>query len=289
MFLVTGAAGRSGSTLIREFARRGVPVRALVRNADQATALASLARVDIVEGDLLRPESLGPALADVERALLISSAGPLMLETQCTFIDAARRAGVRHVFKLSGAESGIGFDPENFRSTRNHEQVQRYLEGSGLSWTHLRPSQFMQDYLPGAPTGATDGSLTLPLGDTELSPIDLEDVARIAFALLTSDGHEGKSYDVTGPEALTMHDIAARISDAIGEPFAYVDVAPAEKHGYWVAAGFPEVRADAFSQLFAERRTHPKSRVNLAAHQRFGIAPTTFSVFAARNAAAFRA
>src|SRR4051812_9313757 len=100
---------------------------------------------------MLVPETLGKALDGVDRVLLISSAGPEMLETQCTFIDAARAAGVRHVLKFSGEDSVTGFDPERFRSTRSHEQVQRYLRAAGPEWTMLRPSQFMQAYLEEAP------------------------------------------------------------------------------------------------------------------------------------------
>src|SRR6266851_4412408 len=96
---------------------------------------------------MLRPETLDPVLDGVDRALLISSAGPEMLDTQWRFIDAARQAGVGHIVKFSGKESGIGFDPLRFRFTRMHELIEDYLEASGVAWTHLRPSQFMQVYL----------------------------------------------------------------------------------------------------------------------------------------------
>ncbi|GAB3882907.1 hypothetical protein GCM10029964_041390 [Kibdelosporangium lantanae] len=91
MILVTGATGRPGSAVIREFVRQGTPVRALVRDRAKAAWLAKLPRVEVVYGDMLRPETLD--LVGVDRVLMISSAGPAMLETQCTFIDAARRAG----------------------------------------------------------------------------------------------------------------------------------------------------------------------------------------------------
>ena len=142
--MVTGATGRPGSAVIRKFARHNESVRALVRSRAKAQALEAVPTVDLVEGDMIRPETLGPALDGVERVLMISSAGPQILETQCTFIDAAKKAGVGHIVKFSGEDSIIGFDPEKFRSTRSHEQIQRYLKGSGLGWTMLRPSQFMQ-------------------------------------------------------------------------------------------------------------------------------------------------
>jgi uncharacterized protein YbjT (DUF2867 family) len=286
--LVTGATGRPGSAVIREFARRGRPVRALVRTPEKAGVLAGLPSVEVTHGDMLRPETLGAALAGVDRVLMISSAGPQMLETQCTFIDAARSAGVRHLVKLSGEDSTIGFDPERFRSTRSHEQVQRYLLGSGLEWTLLRPSQFMQVYHEEAPAIASAGELRLPLGGARLSPVDVEDIARVAYAVLTTEGREGRTYRMTGPEALSMDEVAARISRAIGRPVRYVDVAPDEKRREWLAAGYPPERADAFLQLFEQRRRLGESRVDLTTHEALGVTPTTFADFAGRTAAVFR-
>src|SRR5438552_4165856 len=89
-----------------------------------------------------RSQGRGRALDHVDRALIISSADATILEAQCTFIDAANRAGVPHLVKLSGLESSVGFEPFSFRFTRNHTQIERYLEASGVAWTHLQPSQF---------------------------------------------------------------------------------------------------------------------------------------------------
>jgi uncharacterized protein YbjT (DUF2867 family) len=138
MILVTGAAGLSGSIVIREFLRQQQPVRALVRDRTKANWLDQLPTVEVVEGDMLRPETLGAALDGVDRTLMISTSSPQMVDTQCTFIDACKAAGVPHVVKFSGAESGIGFDPANFSFFAMHEEIERYLERSGLAWTHSR-------------------------------------------------------------------------------------------------------------------------------------------------------
>src|SRR5215472_4998574 len=209
MILVTGATGLSGSLVIREFARQQTPVRVLVRNRAHARELQTLPTVEVVEGDMLRPETLGAALDGVDRVLLISSARERMIQTQCMFIDAAKSAGVRHIIKLSGKESGVGFNPDHFRSTWEHEHIEDYLEHSGLAWTHLRPSQFMQFYLPPAPTAVDvdKSELLLPMENARLSPVASEDIAKVAFAVLHSEGHEGKSYEMTGPEALTMAEV----------------------------------------------------------------------------------
>lgn len=175
MILVTGAAGLSGSIAVREFVRQGLPMRALVRDRTKAAALAALP-IEIAEGDMLRPDTLTDALKGVTRAFMISSSNQQMVETQCGFIDACRKAGVGHVVKFSGAEPD--FNPDNFLFTRMHEEIEDYLEQSGLAWTHLRPSQFMQVYLREAPTIIAEDAFYLPLAKVQLAPIDLHDVAK---------------------------------------------------------------------------------------------------------------
>lgn len=288
MILVTGAAGRSGTAVVREFARQGVPVRALVRDPAKGQALASLPGVQVVTADMLRPDTLGPAFDGVERALMISGARQRLVDTQCAFIDAAKAAGVPHIVKFSGAESGIGFDAQAFRGTRAHEDVERYLEHSGLAWTHLRPSQFMQNYLlEHARSIAAEGALYAPMGDATIAPIDIEDVAKIAVAVLRADGQERVRYDMTGPEALTMHDVAHRISASIERPVRYVDVTPDEYRRRLAAAGFPADFVEILEEAYAERRKRPLSRLAIGAHERFGVPPTTFAAFARRNAREF--
>jgi len=283
MILVTGAAGNNGQATLRVFASRGVRVRALVRVEAQAPLLQDLPGVELVVGDLAKPESLGPTLEGVERVLLISSATPDMFETQCAFIDAAKAAGVPHVVKLSGKESNIGFDPEKFLYTRMHAQVERYLEASGMAWTHLRPSQFMYVYLWEAPTIAKDGVLRLAAGDIDLAPIDVDDVAKIAFQVLTTGGNDGMRYDMTGPQALTMAEVAGIIGDVTGKPVRYLSCSPEERRADQLAAGLPPTLCDALYDENVERLKHPRSRVALETHKHLGIEPTTFADFIQRH------
>lgn len=289
MILVTGASGLNGSTIVREFARQGYPVRALVRNRAKAQALEALPTVELVEGDMLRPETLAGALSGVERALLISSADEQMVETQCAFIDEAKKAGVRHIVKFSGAEAGIGFNQRNFRFTLMHEDIERYLEQSGLAWTHLRPSQFMQVYLREAPTIVAQNAFFLPFANIKLSPIDVQDIANIACAVLRhGEEHESKSYNMTGPEALTMTQIAERISQAVGRTIRYVSITPVERRQAVLARGGSSLFfADGLDEQTNERLKCPDSRISLDAHKATRVEPTTFAAFARRNAAIF--
>jgi len=289
MILVTGAAGQSGSRVIREFVKQKTPVKALIRDSTKAAPFMDMPGVEVVVGDMLRPETLGPALLDVDRILMISSSGVQMADTQCTFIDAAKKAGVEHIVKFSGAESGMGFDATAFRFTRMHEEIERYLEGSGLAWTHLRPSQFMQVYLREAPSIIKSGLLALALEDATLSPVDLVDVARVAYGLLTTSGHAGKRFSMTGPEALNMNQIAAAISEAISKPVRYLNLSPEDRKKVLEATGMPPYFVDAMDEQAAERRRCPVSRIDTSAQEMFGIKPVTFAEFARKNADFFRA
>jgi len=286
MLLVTGSTGASGSAIIREFARRGLPVRALVRDPGKLAHSGLPSSVEIAHGDMLRPDSLTRALDGVETALMISSPEPSLVETQRSFVDAAKQAGVRHIVKFSGR--GCVLD-SGFRFARMHAEIERYLENSGLAWTHLRPSQFMHVYFREVPSIVRDGALRLPMGDARLSPVAAEDIAKVAVSLLEGAGHEGKRYEMTGPEALTMHQVAETISSVTGIPVRYVDVDPDDKNKELRAQGVPAYFADAMDELFLGRRQSlDESRVELSTHEAFGVTPTSFDTFVREHANVFR-
>jgi len=281
--LVTGAAGLSGSIVIKEFARQGIPVRALVRSREKARQWEGNSNVEIVEGDMLDAERLGSILDGIDRALLISSANQQMVETQCTFIDACKRAGVPHVIKFSGEDTQVGFNVQHFRYSREHDQIEDHLANAGLQWTLLRPSQFMQVYLREGATIASRGELLLPLEGIEMSPVDLDDVAKVAVALLQRGGHTSERLTMTGPQALSMAAIAGIIGKVIEKPVSYVPISIQQRRQAQLAAGMPAFLADAIAEQSAERCRHPKAYINISTHQLFGIRPTTFEEFAFKN------
>ncbi len=258
MILVTGATGLNGAELVRRLSARGVAVRALVRNASgtnaaKATELSRLAGVDVAEGDMARPDTLVPALSGIDRAMLISSSNPTMREDQAAFIDAAARAGVRHVVKLSGIIPDVN---SPFRFARMHGEIERHLEASGMAFTHLRA--------------------------------DIGDIADVAADVLTGSGHEGKTYPITGPDALTMTEVAAALSAATGKPICYVDVPPEDARAAQIAAGMPAYLADGLAELFAERRKGKEETVSSVIPTVFKRRPMSFADFARRHAAIFR-
>jgi uncharacterized protein YbjT (DUF2867 family) len=243
--------------------------------------------VEVVCADMSQPGTLAPAMQDVQTVMLISSANERMVHTQCTFVDAAKAAGVERIVKFSGQESGIGFDASAFRFTRMHEEIERHIQASGLRWLHLRPSQFMQVYLREAQSIARDGVLALPAGDIALSPVDLDDVANIAAASLTANDLVGEAIVCTGPQALSMEEIVTTIGQVIARPVTYRPISLAERRDHLMAAGVPEDFIAALDEQAVERLRHPRSRVDLGAHERFGIRPTHFAEFVRRHRGLF--
>src|SRR5262249_33866868 len=142
-------------------------------------------------------------------------------------------------------------------------------------------------YLREAPIVASTGLLRLPLDDVRLSPVDIEDIARIAFALLTRGGHQGRAFEITGPQALSMADVAAAIGDATGRSVRYEKTNIEAFRNGMEAEGLPPFLVDALVDEALERLRHPQSRVDLSTHELFGVRPTSFAEFAKRHAAAF--
>jgi uncharacterized protein YbjT (DUF2867 family) len=285
MILLTGATGTAGSSIAKEFVEQRVPVRILVRDKTKARQFENIPTVEIVEGDMSAPNSLAHALDGVDRALMISAPVMDMVDTQRRFIDASKAAGVRHVIKFSGLDAR---PDTTFPFGLMHLEIEKYLEASGLAWTQLRPTGFMQEYLREAPSIVKDGALYLALGDTRLNPIDVRDVAKVGFLLLRDGGHEGERIPMTGPEAVTMADITERISRATGRTVRYVPISAEQRRQALIAHGIPAVIADALDRQVEERlKGGIESHVDLSTHRLFNVKPTTFLEFARANAAAF--
>jgi uncharacterized protein YbjT (DUF2867 family) len=253
--LVTGATGNTGSGLVQALRKAGVNVRAFVRNEAKAQSLKDLG-AEIVVGDLDRPETIAPAVEGVDRIYLLTWNGPTQAQQAINVIQAAKKAGIPHIVRHSMWGS------KNSRIVQQGDQVEAALFSSGLPWTLIKPTFFMQNLMMAAQTIASDGMLYWDTGDGKLGMIDLRDIVDAAFAVLTGDGHEGKSYILTGPEAVSMHEVANTFSKVLGKKVTYVSV-PGEaalqsmlSMGFpeWIARGYGELMAG-FSEGFASRTT----------------------------------
>ena len=285
MILVTGGTGTTGKEIIGELHKLGAAgVRALVRDPGRASFIRE-AGFETVEGDFDRPETLDAALEGVERALLLTPPSPKTFEFQRDFIEAAKRAGVRRVVKFSafGADASA---PEGFGKW--HGQAEDYLRESGLAWTMLRPNFFMQNLLGQARQIAAEGRIYQPVGDASASFIDVRDIASVAARALVEDGHEGEAYVLTGPEALSYAEVAAKLSEAAGREVTYVPISPEQFRQGALAAGLPEWLVGALERLneifAAGHAAEVTDRVRAVGKKE----PITFDQFARDHAQAFR-
>ena len=286
MILVIGGTGTVGRLVLEGIAAADFETRALVRNLDKARAL-KLATVQFVQGDLADPASLAPALEGIEKVVLISSFTPDMVRLQTNLVEAAARAPSRpRIVKLSG----LGTGPEAPTTMgRWHGAVESAIQASGLPWTFVRPAYFMQNLLTMAGGIRKTGTIALPAADAAVAQIDARDIAAVIVRVLVEAGHEGKGYDLTGPDAITWVEVAEILSAVADRPIRYDPIAPEEFKRRLEGAGMPAWLADALNELFAQFRAGASMGTTDHVRRITNQPPRSFSVFARDHAHAFRA
>ena len=276
MILVIGATGTIGKDVVKGLKAKGEQVRAMVHDPEKATA-AREPGVEYVTGDLEKPESVTAALQGIEKAFLLSPENPQMPELHAKFAAGAKDAGLRHLVRLSILPA----NPDApLPIAKWHGEADRSVMESGVPYTILRPSYFMQNNLGGAATVASDGAVYSAMGEGKVGHIDTRDIADVAVAVLTSEGHEGQSYILTGPEALTMAEVAARLSAALGKTIEYVNLPPDELKARMLTMGVPDWRADAWVKLGGMIGLGIASMVTPAVRDVLGREPRNIDQFA---------
>jgi uncharacterized protein YbjT (DUF2867 family) len=283
MILVTGATGTNGTEILKRLATGDMQVRAMVRNRERASTIA-LPHVEVVEGDFDRPETLLAALAGVERAFLLTNSSERAESQQIAFIDAARQSGIAHVVKLSQFDADVN---ASGRFQRYHAVVEAALQESGLAYTILRPNLFMQGLLNFRSTIATQNAFYAAAGDAKVSIVDVRDIADVAIAALTEPGHEGKIYDLTGPQALTHTKMAEDLSETLGRQVSFIDIPAEAMRNALLGLGFPEWQAEGLIEDYAHYRRGEAEAVTFGVQDAIGKAPRRFEEFTRDYAAMF--
>ena len=283
MILVTGATGHVGSELVRLLAEQGAPARALVQLPDKAAPIQRLG-LEVAVGDFEQPDTLEAAMVGCDHLYLVSPPSPRQPEQERNVIDAAKRAGVSHVVK----QTVQGADPDaSMAFSRWHGQVEQHLVQSGLAHTVLQPHSFMQNFLLSAQPVADQGALYGMTGAGRTSYIDTRDIAAVAAQVLTSPGHQGQRYTLTGPEALSAAEVAERLSAATGRQVRYVDL-PADAFAQALAgAGMPGWLVDAVIEGNTLLAAGDQATVTDEVARVTGRPPRTFDQFATDHRAAF--
>jgi uncharacterized protein YbjT (DUF2867 family) len=274
MILVTGAAGTVGRNVVGQLLEAHAEVRPVSRSPERAPLPAG---PRAVRGDLAEPESLRPALRDVDRVFLFPAAAPLD-----PFLGLAREAGVRHVVLLSSA----AVDGESNAIARSHRVHERAVAASGLSWTFIRPGAFMANDLMWAPAVRGDGVVRAPYAQAATAPIDERDIAAVAVrALLDEDRHADHAYQLTGPESLTVPDRVEILGKVLGRSLRFEELDPAQARELMVAR-MPAPVVDAVLGMMA--RAGSNAPVSPSVQQVTGRPPHTYADWVADNAAAWR-
>jgi uncharacterized protein YbjT (DUF2867 family) len=276
MILVTGATGTVGRQTVSQLLGAGAPIRALTRHPDAARLPGD---VDVVGGDLSDPDTLAPALEDVEAVFLVwpfttAEGAPAVLE-------AVERETRRLVY-LSSA-GGQQPDPVGLF----HGDMERLIEESKLEWTFLRPSGFATNTLMWAGQICENGVVRWPYGAAARSLIHEADIAAVAVRALTGDGHGGAKHVLTGPELLTQAEQVRTIGDVIGRPARWEDVPPeAVRDGLAAAFGdasFADHALDAWARFVQEPEL-----VTSTVERITGTRARTFREWASDHAGDFR-
>jgi uncharacterized protein YbjT (DUF2867 family) len=274
--LVTGATGTVGSFLIERLTALGARMQVLARSRQQAENFAAR-HIDAFIGDFAHKPTLVPALAGVEKLFLLSAANPRQVEWQGNMIEAARRAGVRHIVKLSASRASPDL---RLPIKRWHYETEQQLKNSGVPYTFLRPNCFMQNSLHWARTIREKGLFYLPVGDARVSQVDARDIAAVAAAVLTGSGHQDQTYEITGSEAITFEEVAEQFSTALGKKVGYARTSSAESRRHMLEYGMEEWLAAAVTQTYRFMSEGGAQHVTNIVSQLTGNEPITFAQFA---------
>src|SRR3954468_16313743 len=283
MILVTGATGSIGLHLVAELVRAKVPTRALVRSPEKGAPLRAQ-RLDTAVGDLADPSSLASALRGVERLFLLSPAAPDQVELERGAIDAAARAGVRHIVKL-GARGADPSSPARF--LRAHGEVVEHLRTAGPDWTVLEPGDYMQNFLLNGPAVVRDGRWYRPAGDARVASVDCADIAAVAAAVLQGKGHAGDELEITGSESATQRELAVKLSAVLGREVDYVEVDEDAAREGMGAAGLDPYTVEGLIELMRFYAEGGAAQTTDTVQRLLGRPPRTWEDFLRAHADAF--
>ena len=253
--LVTGATGNTGSLLVPGLLNAGIDVRVFVRDEKKAKPLED-SGAEVIIGNLDQPETIIPAVRDIDKIYLLTWNGPTQLQQVQNVIKAASENGKPCIVRHSM------WGPGNSRIIKQGLQAEEIIKSSGLPWTILKPTFYMQNTMMAAQTIAAQGNIYWDMKEGKLGMIDVRDIAEAAFAVITGEGYEGKSYILTGPEAISFTDIAEIFSRVLEKKVNFINV-PGEASFQamvglgvpeWIAKGYVEL-SEGFSENFANRTT----------------------------------
>ncbi|MBN2174109.1 MAG: SDR family oxidoreductase [Bacteroidales bacterium] len=233
--LIIGATGTIGSSLVRYLHERKADFTAMVRSVEQAKALNKRGMKTVL-GDLEDIQSLQKALEGMDKVFLLSKTSPDSPRLQSNMVKAASDTDIKHIVKIAARGSAIDAD---FNIGRWHGITEEEIRNTGMDYTFLHAHTFLQNLFFDAQTIQEENAIYSSQGEGKIPMVDTRDIAAVAAKVLTESGHSGKTYLLTGPEAVSYHDIASALTELLGRKIEYVSQTSEEGEKAMVKTGMP--------------------------------------------------
>ena len=283
MILVIGGTGKVGLEAVKQLAQKRALARVLVRSAQKAQEIEDLG-LETIRGDLTNIAGIKAALKGVEKVFLLTPPSPNEAELKSTLVDAAIKAGVTHLVLLSGA--GAAHDSA-ISQAQQHAKADDHLKASGLAFTILQPYFFMQNFLNQTAAIKSQGAIYGNYKNRKLAMVDTRDIAAVASACLTESGHDGRTYVISGGEAIAHAEIAEKLSAIRGKKINYVDLSSEQLMKGLTGLGYPEWLASDLTMLGEDIAEGHFAHITDVVAKVAKKKPITFEQFARDNAQAF--
>ena len=246
--LILGASGQTGFEIVKILSAAGFPVRITYRESSELLRLRNLAFEDFY-ADYNDAETLKKAMEGCDRVFVIQPVTQNMLTQSTNICEAAKATGVKHLIRISNMVTGPDMASD---IAKMHYESDEMLKSLGCSYTIIKGANYYQNMLYSSLTIIRQGHFALPLGTASLSQVDVRDIALVGAHTLIDEGHENKEYTITGPEAITMHVVARRLSKIINKEIRYIPVEPIAATQVFKDQGLPDWSAKSIGEMFME-------------------------------------
>ncbi|WP_299216167.1 SDR family oxidoreductase [uncultured Aquimarina sp.] len=245
---LTGATGNTGSQVVNQLVKTNSQVTTLVQESSSETQINKFEDYGftVVKGDVLKSDTYENELSKADVALLHVGNSENQLDIEKSYIDTAKKSGLKHLVKFSAFRADEN-SPSEILAV--HGKSENYIKNSSIPYTMVRPNFFMQNILMQADAIKTQNTFYLPLANTKVATIDTRDVATFLSTVLTEKDHENKTFEISGPEVISFHEMAKTLSEVLGRTISFTPVSFEAFEASLKSLGLNDWSVNAFSGL----------------------------------------